>query len=265
MERHLSLSSMIPQYLLIQSRHDLRTPEALADMEQMAQRVSQLPGIVAVRGVTRPTGAPLEAASTTRQAGEIGTRLDDASVLIRDRTDDLDRLASGSDQLANGVKTLRDQILKLMSGLDSLLKVFQSIQSQFGANTTFAQMGDADRLVGGIQSLGDTLQGTFGDMATNLEWVDPVVIALDGSPYCTGNPVCVTAREQFRQIQTARHDGTIQKVADQVKSTGPLSTLSQTVSKLTQLMKSLTGSMGSLGGAGSLGSLGGGKSSVGGM
>ncbi len=73
-DRHFSLSSIIPQYLFIQSPHDLRTPKALADLEQMAQRVRQLPGIATVRGVTWPTGAPLEAASTTRQAGEVGQR-----------------------------------------------------------------------------------------------------------------------------------------------------------------------------------------------
>ena len=73
-DRHFSLSLIIPQYLFIQSPHDLRTPKALADLEQMAQRVRQLPGIATVRGVTWPTGAPLEAASTTRQAGEVGQR-----------------------------------------------------------------------------------------------------------------------------------------------------------------------------------------------
>lgn len=269
MDRHFDLSSMIPQYLLIQSPHDLRTPQALADMEQMSERISQLPGIAAVRGVTRPNGEPLEAASTTRQAGEIGQRLDDASVLIRDRTPDLDRLASGSDQLAEGINTLRDQITKLMSGLSSLINTFQSVQDQFGAGTTFGQMGDTDRLVGGMRSLGDTLQATFGDMAKNLEWIDPVVIALDGSPYCTGNPVCSTAREQFRQLQTARNDGTLQQATDQLQTTGPLSTLSQTVTKLTKLMNSLTGSMGSplTGSLGSLGAggAGNGRSPLGGM
>jgi RND superfamily putative drug exporter len=246
-DRHFSLSSIIPQYLFIQSPHDLRTPEGLADLEQMAQRVSQLPGIAAVRGVTRPTGAPLEAASTTRQAGEIGQRLDDASALISDRTDDLNRLASGSDQLADGLGTLRLQIIKLMSGIGSMINALQSIQNQFGGTTTVGQMGDADRLIGGMRSLGDTLQATFGNMANNLEWIDPVVIALDGSPYCDSNPVCSTARDQFRQLQTARNDGTLEKLAGQLQSTGPLSNLSQTVSKLTQLMNSLKGSMGLLG------------------
>ena len=261
MDRHFSLSSMIPQYLLIQSRHDLRTPEALADMEQMAQRVSQLPGIAAVRGVTRPDGAPLEAASTTRQAGEIGKRLDDASVLIKDRTDDLNRLASGSDQLADSLAILRDQITKLMSGVGSLINGLAAIQSQFGGDMTFGQMGDADRLIAGMRTLGDTLQATFGDLAKNFEWVDPVVIALDGSPYCDSNPVCITARDQFRTLQTARNDGTLDKLVSQLQSTGPLSNLSQTVTKLSQSMKSLTGSMGSLGLAGP----GGGKSPLGNM
>ena len=123
----------------------------------------------------------------------------------------------------------------------------QSIQNQFGGDTTFGQMGDADRLIGGMRSLGDTLQATFGNMANNLEWVDPVVIALDGSPYCDSNPVCSTARDQFRQLQTARNDGTLEKLADQLQSTGPLSNLSQTVTKLTQSMNSLTGSMGVIG------------------
>ena len=261
MDRHFSLSSMIPQYLLIQSRHDLRTPEALADMEQMAQRMSQLPGIAAVRGVTRPDGAPLEAASTTRQAGEIGKRLDDASVLIKDRTDDLNRLASGSDQLADSLAILRDQITKLMSGVGSLINGLAAIQSQFGGDMTFGQMGDADRLIAGMRTLGDTLQATFGNLAENFEWVDPVVIALDGSPYCDSNPVCITARDQFRTLQTARNDGTLDKLVSQLQSTGPLSNLSQTVTKLSQSMKSLTGSMGSLGLAGP----GGGKSPLGNM
>ena len=260
MDRHFSLSSMIPQYLLIQSPHDLRTPAALADMEQMAQRISQLPGITAVRGVTRPNGAPLEAASTTRQAGEIGKRLDDASVLIKDRTDDLNRLASGSDQMADSLATLRDQITKLMSGVGSLINGLTAIQSQFGGEMTFGQMGDADRLIGGMRTLGDTLQATFGNLAKNYEWVDPVVIALDGSPYCDSTPVCITARDQFRTLQTARNDGTLDKLASQLQSTGSLSNLSQTVTKLTQSMKSL-GPMGSFG----LGGSGGSKSPLGNM
>ena len=257
-DRHFSLSSIIPQYLFIQSPHDLRTPAALADLEQMAQRVSQLPGIAAVRGVTRPTGAPLEAASTTHQAGEIGQRLDDASAIISDRTSDLNRLASGSDELADGIDTLRDQITKFMSGFSSLVAELSSLQSQFGGDKTFGQLGDANRLIGGMRELGDTLEAAFGSLARNLEWVDPVVIALDGSPYCAGTPVCVAARDQFRKLLVARNDGSLEKLAAELQSTGPLSTLTQTVTRLTRQLNSLTGSLGlGLAGGGTRSPLGG--------
>jgi uncharacterized membrane protein YdfJ with MMPL/SSD domain len=56
LERHFPVNQTIPEYLLIQSPHDLRSPRALADLEQLAQRVSQIPGIAKIRGATRPTG-----------------------------------------------------------------------------------------------------------------------------------------------------------------------------------------------------------------
>jgi RND superfamily putative drug exporter len=251
--RRFPLSSMIPQYLLIESSHDLRTPEALADLEQMTQRVSQLPGIATVRGITRPSGIPLEEASTTHQAGEVGKRLNDASALIGGRTDDLNRLASGADQLADSLGILRDQITSAMSRVGSLLNALSLIQKQFGqfgGDKTLGQVGDADRLISGIRALGDTLQMSFGYMVNSFEWIDPVVIALDRSPYCDSNPVCRSARVQFHNLQTARNDGTLDKLAGlvrQLQSTGPLSNLSQTVTGLIASMNSVAGSMGSWG------------------
>lgn len=56
MAQHFPVNSSIQQFILVQSPHDLRSPKALADLEQMARRVSQVAGIAAVRGVTRPTG-----------------------------------------------------------------------------------------------------------------------------------------------------------------------------------------------------------------
>ena len=59
MDRHFPPNSMTPEVLLVTSPKDLRTPAALADLEQMAQRVTQLPDITMVRGLTRPNGGPL--------------------------------------------------------------------------------------------------------------------------------------------------------------------------------------------------------------
>ncbi|AFM18248.1 Transport protein [Mycolicibacterium chubuense NBB4] len=261
MEQRFPLTSIMPQYLFIQSPRDLRTPEALADMEQMAQRVSQLPDIAAVRGITRPTGKPLEAASTTAQAGEVGQRLNDASAMIHDRSADLDKLNSGAAQLADALASVRDQMSKSMSSVGSLLDMLTAIQKQLGqlgGTTNFGQLGDGDRLVSGMRNLGAALDSIFGKVA-NFDWIDPVVIALDGSQYCDTTPLCVSARDQFRAMQKARQDGTFDKlagIARQLQSTGPMSDLTKTVRQLTTSMSSVTGSMGSLGlGGGGQGSI----------
>ena len=100
MENHFSTSTLLPQYIYVRAPHDLRTSRALADLDQMAQRVSQLPNIAAVRGITRPTGQPLDQTKLSFQAGAVGTNLQDVSTQISDRTNDLDALTSGADQLA---------------------------------------------------------------------------------------------------------------------------------------------------------------------
>ena len=108
--RHFPLSSTVPQYLLIQSPQDLATPKGLADLEQMARRVSQLPGIATVRGITRPTGQPPEQASVAYQAGEVGSKLQDASNVITDSSSDLDRLSGGANSLAATLTNVRNRV-----------------------------------------------------------------------------------------------------------------------------------------------------------
>lgn len=76
---HFPLNATIPQYLVIHSPHDLRSSRALADLEQMAYLVSQLPDLVAIRGITRPNGQPPVEATAAYQAGEVGTQLQAAS------------------------------------------------------------------------------------------------------------------------------------------------------------------------------------------
>ena len=205
MDRHFSVNSTIPQYLFIQSPHDLRTPEALADMEQMAQRVSQLPGIAVVRGITRPTGAPLEQARLTYQAGEVGNRLDDASVLINDRTDDLDRWPRAPTSWPTASAILRDQMAQAhVPGVGpGLVNALAAIQNQFGGDMTSLQMGDAAASSAACVRSATRYRHDLRQLANNFEWVDPVVVALDGSPYCDSNPVCSSARDQFRTLQTA--------------------------------------------------------------
>ncbi|MGA8546538.1 MAG: RND family transporter [Mycobacterium sp.] len=54
--QHFPLNATIPEYLVVQSRRDLREPAALADLKQMEQRVKQLSDIATIRGAPPPTG-----------------------------------------------------------------------------------------------------------------------------------------------------------------------------------------------------------------
>jgi putative drug exporter of the RND superfamily len=250
LERHFSVNQTIPEYLFIQSPQDLRTPRALADLEQMAQRVSQVPGVAMVRGVTRPTGESLEQARATHQAGEVGSQLFDASNLIGERTGDLNRLASGADLLAGNLGDVRTQVGQYIGSVRSLVDALTYMQNQFGGNTTFAQIDRAAKLVTGIRSLGDVLQVDFANIVTSFDWIDPVIAALDTSPVCDASNVCVEARNQFHRLQTARNDGTLDNVvtlAKQLQSTQSLQTISATVNGLSQALQTAGYSLHSLG------------------
>jgi putative drug exporter of the RND superfamily len=65
--RHFPLNATIPEYLVVQSPHDLRKPAAVFDLKRMEQRVSQLPDIAAIHG------APVPKATTDEKSGSRGS------------------------------------------------------------------------------------------------------------------------------------------------------------------------------------------------
>jgi RND superfamily putative drug exporter len=250
LERHFPVNQTLPEYLFIQSPHDLRTPRGLADLEQMAQRVSQIPGIAMVRGVTRPTGQSLEAARATYQAGQIGQQLAAGADSIGGRTGDLNRLSSGADLLADKLGDVRTQVSQAVGGVGSLVEALASVQNMFGGATTLGEIDTAARLVGSIRMLGDMLQINFSAIMNNFEWIDAVVAALDASPVCDANPICGSARAQFHKLITARDDGTLGRIADlfrQLQSAQSFQTVASTVSGLGRTLQSAVSSLHRLG------------------
>src|SRR5690606_11052664 len=89
LDRHFAKDSVITQFLLVQSDTDMRTAKALADLDQLASRIAQMPGITRVSGVTRPTGDRLEQAQLSWQNGQIGDKMAGAVAEGRAREHDL--------------------------------------------------------------------------------------------------------------------------------------------------------------------------------
>lgn len=163
MADHFSKSMLLPQYIYVRSPHDLRTSRALADLDQMAQRVSQLPNIVAVRGITRPNGRPLDQTKLSFQAGEVGGKLEDASTQINDGTRDLDALTSGADQLAAALAQVRDQIRAASGPMTHLAATLNQVQQQLGtaANVLDNVRGLTD---GSVSALANSVAAAAGPM-----------------------------------------------------------------------------------------------------
>jgi putative drug exporter of the RND superfamily len=249
MVRHFSLDSLIPQFLFVQSPHDLRTPEALADLEQMAQRVSQVPGVALVRGITRPTGEPLEQAKATYQAGQVGSKLNDASQQISSHDMDLDLLTRGANTLADSLGQVRGQLGESMGSLAVLADALSSIEQQVGGQKPLQDLDDAAKLISSMRSLGDGVSTDLANIAESLNWVGPVSAALDASPLCSADPACSDARVHLRSLAAMRNDGRFDRIAQlaqQLRSTQPGQTLDSTLEALHGALGNAQGAIRSL-------------------
>jgi putative drug exporter of the RND superfamily len=250
LDKHFPPNLIIPEYLVIESPHDLRAAKALADLEQMAQRVSQVPGVAMVRGITRPTGQSLEQARTSWQAGEVGNKLDEGSKQIVDHTGDLDKLAGGANLMAGKLSDVRTQVNQAVSAVSGLVDALSYLQNVFGGDRALAELDGAEKLVSSMRGLGDAIGANADFVANNSEWASPVLRALDNSPMCNAEPACLNARDELQRLVTARDDGTLSKISElarQLQATQAVQSLASTVSGLRRALTTVIGAMGSLG------------------
>lgn len=235
LENHFPANQSIPEFILIKSPHDLRTPRALADLEQLAQRVNQLPNIAAVSGITRPTGVVPEQLRATYQAGAIGARLGSASDLISDRTTDLNRLVNGADLLAENLRDARGQVTQIVSSFQGLIDAFGSMRTQYGGDKLVAEVETATKLVNSVNALGNSMGLNFTAVRDMFGWVAPVLAALEGNVVCNADPSCSSTRAQFERLVNARGDGSIDQINDlarQMQTFQDRQTLDATVNRL---------------------------------
>ncbi|MGY4708726.1 MMPL/RND family transporter [Mycolicibacterium sp. CBM1] len=249
LEQHFPINTIVPEYLVIRSKQDLRTPQALANLEQMAQRVSQIPGIGVVRGITRPTGEPLEVAKASYQAGVVGEKIAQGSQVIDQRAGDLDRLGDGANELADGLGKVRDQLASVIGRLQAVAAMLSSVPAESGGKT----LGDVDNggaLMQSMRSLGAEIDLNLNDIVDSFRWAPAVLTALDASPLCDGDPSCVNSRDALSKLVSARTDGTFDKITElarQLQSTDGRQTLEETSLRLGRAVDDVTAALQSLG------------------
>ncbi len=250
LDRHFPVNESIPEYILVQSPHDLRTPRALADLEQMAGRVSQLPNIAAVRGITRPRGVVPEEFRATYQAGAIGARLGAGSDEISDHADDLNRLVNGANTLADNLGDVRGRVNEVALGIQGLIDAFSSMKTQYGGDTLVKEVVTAAKLVNSINSLGHSIGLNFAAMKDMFAWVGPVLGALQGNPVCDADPSCSATRGEFERLVNARGDGSLDEINDlarQLQAFQDRQTLNASVEQLRGALSNLVKVLHSMG------------------
>ncbi|WP_293320758.1 RND family transporter [Mycobacterium sp.] len=239
MNRHFPMNALTPMILFVKSSHDLRTPHALADLEQMASRVSQVPGITMVRGLTRPNGEPLEQMKLSWQAGQVGDKLDEASNQITNHGDDLDHLVNGSNQLADALAQLRDQVATAVSSLSGVVGPLTTMEQAAGGDQTIAALNSGAAITGQIKSLSENLH-TSTDSAENVAlWAAPMVSALNASPECNADPACVKSRAGLAAMVDANNNGTlnvVKRFAKNLDAAAQAQTVGQTLDKIQQTL-----------------------------
>ncbi|TFV60684.1 RND family transporter [Mycobacterium sp. PS03-16] len=243
MSAHFPVSTTMQQFVVIKSDQDLRSPRALAAMEAMAQRIAAVPDIDMVRGITRPTGEMLEQAKATYQAGEVGSRLDQASTLIEDNDANLSRLSGGADQLADVLDQVRDGVIGAAGSVRGLAGALDDMSRKYGGATTLDQIDKTASLVTNMRSLGDAIGVDVNRMTDIYAWANPVLLSLDESPTCAADPECVASREDLRRIVAARDSpylNSISELGSQLQNTEGYQTLDETVQGLSQSLRTAT-------------------------
>ncbi|WP_326548446.1 RND family transporter [Mycolicibacterium sp. ND9-15] len=239
LERHFPINRSIPEYILVQSPHDLRTPRALADLEQMASRVAQLPDVGLVSGITRPLGEVPQEFRATFQAGIVGDRLADGSAQIGQHTGDLNRLTDGANTLADSLADVRGQIDTIAPSIADLVDTFSSVRTEYGGDKLVRDVEIAAKLVTSINALGNSMGVNFRAVKDMFAWIGPVLTALQGNAVCDANPSCVDTRLQFQRLVTAREGGSLDEInglAQELQGVEDRQTLNEAVAKLNTAM-----------------------------
>lgn len=248
-DRHFRKDVVIAQFLLVESPTDMRTGRGLADLDEMASRVSQLPGVTKVSGVTRPTGARLDQAQISWQNGQIGNKMADAVAKGDAHKADLTKLTGGADQLAGGLDQLDTTLRTALTPLTGVLTQAQSSGSQFQRFRPLLQQLSAtapaiDQAIRTGPGLRQEAQQAQDAIAT----IDPLVGVLNTSPWCATTPECAQIRDQVRVLATLRDGGFFSQLANLGDFYQPgTDAAGGTVAELQSAVASLNKALGALG------------------
>jgi RND superfamily putative drug exporter len=250
LDRHFRKDVVITEFLVVENATDMRTGKGLADLDDMASRVAQIPGVTKVSGVTRPTGDRLDQAELAWQNGQIGDKMAGAVADGNARKDDLAKLTNGADQLAGGLAQLDTTLRTALTPLTGILTQAQSAGTQVDRfrpllqqlSATAPAVDQAIRSGPGLRPLAEQTQHAIAIL-------DPLVGALNTSPWCFTTPQCAQIRDQVQILVSLRDSGFFSQVADLGDRYNPATnaTIAGTLANVQSAVTALDRAFGALG------------------
>lgn len=214
LNRHFPKDTIISEFLVVESKKDMRTAQGLADLDQMASRVAQTPGVTRVVGVTRPTGERLQQAQLSYQNDQIGSKITEQTRGAQTRKDDLNLLKTGSSQLAGGLALLRDQITTNLAPLGGLLGQASAAGGQLAQYRPLVdQLASAAPALDQFSQQAPQLSRLARQAQSAADTVAPALGALD-APWCTQIPQCSVLRTQTADIRSIAENQSLSRFAD---------------------------------------------------
>ena len=211
LDRHFPKDFIFPLMLMVESPNDMRNAEALAELDQMAQRISQLPDISNVSGITRPTGAKLDLATLAGQNGIMGDRLSAASSEISDNRDQLRLLADGAGQLASGLSRLHDGLEKSRPQLviiaSELSKYEDTIAQLDRLGKLLIENSNWRSIFEQIDSMGVSLERSIQRAGTTIDQLRSLSEFLVNTGVCETHPECVLVQTSLDSLVDLRDHG----------------------------------------------------------
>jgi putative drug exporter of the RND superfamily len=162
MDRHFPRNQLLPEIVLIESDHDLRSPAGLIAIDRVTQQILAIPGVRSVQSVSRPAGTPLSEATLTHQAGVIGDQLD----------------PSADSPSLDSIKTVRSTLAGLTGAVDQLERGLT------GGAEGLREVGT------GTKTMRSGMQQLHDDIDTVSGYLDPLRHFIDTIPNCPDNLLC---------------------------------------------------------------------------
>ena len=197
LDAHFPKDFVLPQYLVIDSESNMRTPEGLADLEQMAARVAQLPGVTAVRGITRPDGKPLTESSVSYQAGRVGSGLADAASEIDSRAAEFTPMLDKVDQMVAAITDLREMSEPVFAAAVEASDLLDRAGGFDGLDAGLAEVQGASDQLEAMNGTFDEFANAAMQLADLAKSAEPLINVLNTSSMCDVDPPCVQLRSQL--------------------------------------------------------------------